>query len=69
MAHPVITADQLRSLVSTRIIGERSQKELADELGISTAYLSDFLAGAREPGHKMLTALGYERIVRYRRTG
>ena len=43
-----------------------TQKALAEKLGINQAYLSDILAGRREPADKILTALGMERVVTYR---
>jgi DNA-binding transcriptional regulator YdaS (Cro superfamily) len=43
-----------------------SQKAFALQLGISPSYLSDVIAGRREPGPAVLSALGVERIVRYR---
>jgi transcriptional regulator with XRE-family HTH domain len=40
-----------------------SQRAVAGELGISEAYLSDLLHGNRQPGPKVLQALGYKRSV------
>ena len=37
-----------------------SQKALAEKLGVTQSYLSDVLNGRREPGPKMLAALGLE---------
>lgn len=34
---------------------------------VSTAYLSDVMTGKRQPGEKILDALGLERVVTYRR--
>lgn len=42
-----------------------SQNAMARAMGISGAYLSDLLNGKREPGEKVLNALGLERVVRY----
>lgn len=44
----------------------RSQKSAAKHLKVSEQYLSDFLAGKRAPGAKLLRALHAERDVRYR---
>ena len=44
----------------------RTLAVFADELGVSPAYLSDVLNGNREPGPKILDALGIERVVSYR---
>lgn len=35
-----------------------SQKDLATQLGIAPSYLSDVMAGNREPGDKILSQLG-----------
>ena len=45
-----------------------SQRTLARELGVSEAYLSDVINGRRDPGRKLLKALGLERVVDYRPT-
>jgi hypothetical protein len=36
---------------------------------MSAVYVSDVLAGKREPAGKMLAALGVERVVSYRLIG
>ena len=45
-----------------------SQRQVAEELGISQAYLSDILAGKREPGPAVLAGLGVTRRVIYQPT-
>jgi hypothetical protein len=40
---------------------------VASELGVSSQYLSDVLRGARDPGPKILVALGLERVITYRK--
>lgn len=44
-----------------------SQKALAEDLGINAAWLSDILRRRRDPGHKLLEALGFRKIVTYER--
>jgi len=39
----------------------------AAENGMSAAYVSDVLAGRRQPGKKMLAALRVQRVVTYRK--
>ena len=41
------------------------QRLLAKQLGISSQYLSDILNGRREPGEKVLAALGIKRADLY----
>jgi transcriptional regulator with XRE-family HTH domain len=48
------------------LIGQAgSQKALAKNLGISAAYLSDVLHFRREPGKKLLDAIGIRAEVTY----
>jgi transcriptional regulator with XRE-family HTH domain len=46
-----------------------TQKELAEQLGISNAYMSDILAGIRPVSDGVARRLGYRRIVKYTREG
>lgn len=63
-----LTLEQLRAHVRRQISGS-TQAAYAKCCGISSAYLSDVLQGRREPGSKMLAALGFERVVTYKRSG
>ena len=47
--------------------GDRTQVELAKELGISTAYLSDIFNGNREPSAAILDYLELKRQTFYTR--
>ena len=42
-----------------------SQEALARQCRVSPSYLSDVLRGRREPGDKLLRALGILRVVEY----
>ena len=42
-----------------------SQRAFAKSIGVSPAYLSDVLKGRREPGPKILDALGITRRATY----
>lgn len=46
-------------------VGASSQAQVAKDLGISPQYLNDVLNERREPGKKILQALGLERLVVY----
>jgi plasmid maintenance system antidote protein VapI len=46
-----------------------TQKELAEHLGISNAYMSDILAGIRPVSGGVAQRIGYRRIVKYTREG
>lgn len=43
-----------------------SQSAFAEQHGISLQYVNDVLRKRREPGQKILNALGIERVVTYR---
>jgi transcriptional regulator with XRE-family HTH domain len=60
-----ITEQQLTQLLRLAVERNGSQKVVASRLGISPQYLNDILRGRREPGEKVLKALGYRREVRY----
>ena len=45
----------------------QTQREVAEELGVSTGYLNDYLHFRREPGPKLLEALGLYRVISYER--
>ena len=42
--------------------GEKTQREFADEMGISQQYLCDVLAERRDPGPAILEFLGIEKV-------
>jgi transcriptional regulator with XRE-family HTH domain len=62
------SCEAIRQEVKARIGYGVTQKSLAKQFGISTAYLSDFLSGRREAGAKILNALGYEITPFYRKS-
>lgn len=45
----------------------RSQSEMARKIGVSPQYLHDVLNERRGPGDKILTYLGIEKVVTYRK--
>jgi hypothetical protein len=47
--------------------GSRSIAELSRDINCSTAYVSDFYAGNRTPGPKILNYLGLEKQVVYKK--
>jgi len=65
----MLTATQLRSMIRAKItvLCGRRQKIMASSIGVSESFLSDVLAGRREPTGKILDYLGYERVVSYRK--
>ena len=61
---PLSKADLVKMLLQ-RAKRAGSQQALAEALGVTPAYLSDVLGGRREPGPKILAALGLRRRVVY----
>lgn len=47
------------------IEGHPTQTQAAVTLGISPQYLNDVIQGRREPGPKLLKALGLKRVPHY----
>lgn len=62
------TKDQLIRDLKARCEKAGSQQTAADELGVSLAYVNDVLHLRREPGPTILTALGYEKIVTFKKS-
>lgn len=58
-------AEAVRAKIGYRL----NQTQLADEIGISRSHLSEFLAGKKKPGAKLLEALGYDPMPHYREKG
>jgi hypothetical protein len=59
------TPAALRERIRLVVAAAGSQDVSAKRLGISPQYLCDVLKGRREPGTKLLDALGYRRVVMY----
>jgi hypothetical protein len=62
-----MTKEQVVALLESECVKAGSQAAWARKYQVSPAYLSDVLAGRREPGGKLLDALGLERLVSYER--
>ena len=63
----MISRDAMIALIRSACQQAGSQRKLAQAWDVSPSYITDLLAGMRDPGPKILDALGYERIVLYRR--
>ena len=59
-----LTVDQIIALMKKKQ-GERTQRDLAKELGVSQQYLNDVYLHRREPGESILKGLGVVRRVIY----
>jgi transcriptional regulator with XRE-family HTH domain len=56
---------QLIKMLWVLVEKEGSQKQLADKLKVSPAYLNDVLNEKRDPGESILKPLGLRKVVRY----
>ncbi len=45
------------------------QRDWAEAHKVAASYLSDVLNGRRDPGKSILAALGYERVILYKKKG
>lgn len=64
-----MTHTQMIELLRDACANAGSQVAWATANGVSAAYVSDVLGGRREPGAKILAALGLTRSVCYTRLG
>ncbi len=58
------TEKQVIEMLRTKQAG-RTQKELAEEIECSEAYLSDILNGRRDPSERILKYLGLNELTEY----
>jgi DNA-binding transcriptional regulator YdaS (Cro superfamily) len=63
----MITEQDLRKEVLLRAREAGSQKALAAKIGVSEQVLSFLVAGSRRPSARLLHALGYEKVVVYKK--
>ncbi len=61
-----LTKQDLIDRLRAAIVATGTQEAFAAQHDIAAAYISDVLRGRREPGEKILDALGLERVVSYR---
>lgn len=61
------TRDELIDLIRIAVKVAGSQRALARQWEVAPAYITDLLHGLRDPGPKILDALGYERVVFYKK--
>lgn len=64
----VMNVTSFRKLLKDMAEEAGSQRNLAKKLGVSPMFICDILQGRREPGGKILKAMGLQREVRIIRT-
>lgn len=65
----MVNVDDIRARITDAVREAGSQVALAAKWGVSVQYIRDVLSGYRDPGKSILAALGYERVVLYRKKG
>ena len=60
-----MTHDELLEYLKGEVTAANTQKEFAEEVGISEQFLTDVLHGRREITGKLLKYFGREKIVTY----
>lgn len=77
MKYTDYTAEQVRNLLWAMVRDPRNperkarfrtQKEMAQAMGVSAAFVNDILNAGREPSGKVVEFLGLERAVVYRKS-
>ena len=61
----MIPRSQLDALIREAIEQHGGQKQLAQSIGVSQTCISDVYRGYREPGERLLAALGFRKVVFY----
>lgn len=64
---PFWTNTELVDLLLQKVIDQKSQTVVAQELAISASYLSDMLLGKRNISATVAEQLGFERVVLFRK--
>lgn len=59
------TTDEMRAMLRAACEAAGSQIAWAKANGLSSAYVSDVLAGRREPGRSIAEAFGYQPVTMY----
>jgi hypothetical protein len=68
LAGHVATEHDLRDMVNEMVDARRTKTKVAEELGVSIAYLTDVMMGRRPLGGKVAAGLGgYEKVIVFRR--
>lgn len=62
-----ITREELTEAIKKAAKAAGSQRKLAEQWRVSPSYITDLIHGLRDPGTKILEALGFERVVEYRK--
>lgn len=61
----LLTSKDVRAELRDMLKDAGSQASLARQLGITPTHMGDLLDGTREPGAKVLPALGLKKVILY----
>lgn len=67
MREPFYVLEQLRHELRRQCKASGGQSAFARRKGLSRVYVTNVLAGNTLPGEKVLAAIGFEKVVLYRR--
>lgn len=59
----LMTLEDFRKFLAAEAKALGSQRNLAKKYGVSPMFICDILSGRRDPGEKLLSAMGFERKV------
>ena len=62
-----MTLESFREVLRKRCAEVGSQRNYAKKIGVSPMFVCDVLKGRRDPGDKMLKAMGFERSIQITR--
>ena len=62
---PLFTKAHVIRLLEILLSEHRTQKKLAEYLGVTGQYVNDIMHGRRQPGDSILKPLGLEKIICY----
>jgi plasmid maintenance system antidote protein VapI len=64
-----ITHDEILKIIREMVGKWGTQKELADHLGISNAYLNDIIHEKQAVSDRVARRLGYKRVMKFTKEG
>jgi plasmid maintenance system antidote protein VapI len=65
MAIELTSDEMIKEII--RVKGKRSNRAVALEMGVSEQYVCDLLRGRRDVSVRMAAALGFQRLMKFRK--
>jgi plasmid maintenance system antidote protein VapI len=65
MAIELTSEQMIKEII--RVKGDRSNRAVALEMGVSEQYICDLLRGRRDVSVRMAEALGFQRLMKFRK--